>query len=134
MLRGSRLASIRRVGIVSQSLGTLMGGDAAQREPKYTSYLSFGGHRLHGLVYRPHFISEKSEGPKSLSGLPRIAQPIEETEPGSGPPVCFSIFSLLLSGGKTSSWRCDYKEVRHRTFSLSSVLEMKSTAGVKMEQ
>lgn len=51
-----------------------MGGDLGQREPKGRSYLSFRGPRLRELIYRPHFIREKSEGPENLSDLPRVAQ------------------------------------------------------------
>lgn len=101
-----------------------MGGDLGQREHKGTSDLPFWGHRLHALVYSPHFISENSEGPKTLSGLLRVAQPIEELGPGSGLLVYFSLFFPQLSGSKTSNWRCDHKEGRHRTPDLSSVLEV----------
>lgn len=110
-----------------------MGGVLGQREHKGTSYLPFRGRRLHALVHSPHFISENSEGPKTLSGLLRVAQPIEELGPGLGLLAYFFFFFPLLSGSKTSNWRCDYKERRHRTLDLSSVLEVWSIAGAKME-
>lgn len=63
--------------MVSQSLGAPRGGDLGPREPKGTSHLPFQGLRLHVLVDRPHFISDKSESPKTVSGFLELHSPLK---------------------------------------------------------
>lgn len=109
------------------------GQSPGQREPKGTSSLSIWGHGPHALIYRPYFTCEKSKGPKNMSGSPGVAQPTEKLGPGSGLLVYFFSFPLL-SRGKTSNWRCDYNEGRHRTLGVPSVLEVWSTADAKLKQ